>query len=255
MSGMTVDRLTVEYPVIDMSRSFRREIMTNWFGSITMRGEGSHKYSTVRALQNLSFELKDGDRLGLIGPNGAGKSTLLRTLAGVYTPTSGSVRVEGRISTLLTIGVGMEVEDSGYDNIKTCGLILGLSIEEIEAKRDEIIEFCGLGDYIHLPVRTYSSGMMVRLSFAIATAIEPDVLLIDEVIGAGDARFSSKAAERIDTLMSKASVLVLASHASSTIKTFCNKGMFLLGGRSVFVGDVDEALEIYHQWVMQGDGA
>ncbi len=252
---MTVDRLTVEYPVIDMSRSFRREIMTNWFGSITMRGEGSHKYATVRALQNLSFELKDGDRLGLIGPNGAGKSTLLRTLAGVYTPTSGSVRVEGRISTLFTIGVGMEFDDSGYDNIKTCGLILGLSIEEIEAVRPDIVEFCGLGDYIHLPVRTYSSGMMVRLSFAIATAIEPDVLLIDEVIGAGDARFSAKASERIEKLMSKASVLVLASHASSTIKTFCNKGMFLLGGRSVFVGDVDEALEIYNQWVMQGDPA
>jgi len=252
---MTVDRLTVEYPVIDMSRSFRREIMTNWFGSITMRGEGGQKYATVRALQNLSFELKDGDRLGLIGPNGAGKSTLLRTLAGVYTPTSGRVRVEGRISTLLTIGVGMEVEDSGYDNIKTCGLILGMSVEEIEAKRDDIVEFCGLGDYIHLPVRTYSSGMMVRLSFAIATAIEPDVLLIDEVIGAGDARFSAKASERIEKLMSKASVLVLASHASATIKTFCNKGMFLLGGRSVFVGDVDEALEIYNQWVMQGDAA
>lgn len=252
MSFIKVEGLTVEYPVIDLNRSFRREVINNWFGAVAMRGEGNRKYSSVRALQNLSFELENGDRLGLIGPNGAGKSTLLRTLADVYSPTQGSVEVDGKVSTLLSIGIGMEPDDSGYDNIKTCGLLLGLTREQIERKRPDIIEFCELGDYIHMPVRTYSNGMMVRLSFAIATSIEPDILLIDEVIGAGDARFSNKAKSRIESLMSNASLLVLASHSSATIRTFCNKGLFLLGGRSVFVGDVEEALEIYNRWVKQG---
>ncbi|MEE2566468.1 ABC transporter ATP-binding protein [Hyphobacterium marinum] len=252
MDRVIVDNLRIEYPVIDMNRSFRKEVV-NTFGEILTRREGEKP--AVRAIQNLSFRLQDGDRLGLVGPNGAGKSTLLRTLAGVYLPSQGHVEVVGRISTLLTTGVGMDFDDTGYDNIMTCGLLLGLSKENIEAQRDDIIEFCDLGDYIHMPMRTYSTGMMVRLSFAIATAIEPDVLLIDEVIGAGDARFSSRAADRIEKLMTKASTLVLASHSSDTIKTFCNKGLFMMGGREVFYGDVDEALEIYHKWIMQGQQA
>ena len=251
MNRIIVDKLRIEYPVIDMSRSFRKDV-ANSFGQIVSRDKGRKSSGSVRAISNLSFTLEDGDRLGLIGPNGAGKSTLLRTLAGVYLPSQGHVEVVGRISTLLTTGVGMDTDDTGYDNILTCGLLLGLSKAEVEAQRNDIIEFCDLGDYIHMPMRTYSTGMMVRLSFAIATAIEPDVLLIDEVIGAGDAKFSKKAAERIDRLMSKASVLVLASHSAATIKTFCNKGLFLMGGREVFYGDVEEALEIYNKWVKQG---
>tara|TARA_R110002096_G_scaffold34470_9_gene98452 strand:+ start:1682 stop:2443 length:762 start_codon:yes stop_codon:yes gene_type:complete len=249
MDRVIVENLRIEYPVIDMNRSFRNEVM-NSFGQILTRGEG--KKPSVRAIQNLSFKLEDGDRLGLVGPNGAGKSTLLRTLAGVYLPSQGHVEVVGRISTLLTTGVGMDADDTGYDNIMTCGLLLGLTKEEVEDKRDDIIEFCDLGDYIHMPMRTYSTGMMVRLSFAIATAIEPDVLLVDEIIGAGDARFSSRAADRIEKLMTKASVLVLASHGSETIRTFCNKALFMMGGREVYFGEVNEALEIYKKWIMQG---
>jgi len=252
MDRVIVDSLRIEYPVIDMNRSFRQEVM-NSFGQILTRSDGAKP--SVRAIQNLSFKLEDGDRLGLVGPNGAGKSTLLRTLAGVYLPSQGHVEVVGKISTLLTTGVGMDYDDTGYDNIMTCGLLLGLSKEEVEAKRDEIIEFCDLGDYINMPMRTYSTGMMVRLSFAIATAIEPDVLLIDEVIGAGDARFSRRAANRVEKLMTKASVLVLASHGSETIRTFCNKALFLMGGREVFFGEVDEALEIYNKWIKQGQQA
>lgn len=253
MNRVTVNNLRIEYPVIDMSRSFRQDV-ANSFGQI-LSGASKKGAGSVRAINNLSFSLDDGDRLGLVGPNGAGKSTLLRTLAGVYLPSQGHVEVTGRISTLLTTGVGMDIDDTGYDNIMTCGLLLGLSKEEVEARRDDIIEFCDLGDYIHMPARTYSTGMLVRLSFAIATCIEPDVLLIDEVIGAGDARFSKRAAERVEALMTKASVLVLASHSAATIKTFCNKGLFLMGGREVYYGDVDEALEVYNKWAMQGQQA
>jgi len=249
MDRVIVENLRIEYPVIDMNRSFRKDVL-NSFGQILARGDGQKP--SVRAIQNLSFKLDDGDRLGLVGPNGAGKSTLLRTLAGVYLPSQGHVKVAGKISTLLTTGVGMDYDDTGFDNIMTCGLLLGLSKEEVEEKRDDIIEFCDLGDYINMPMRTYSTGMMVRLSFAIATAIEPDVLLIDEVIGAGDARFSKRASNRVEKLMTKASVLVLASHGSETIRTFCNKALFMMGGREVFFGDVDEALEIYNKWIMQG---
>lgn len=252
MRRISVESLSIEYQVTDARRSFRREVLDSVAGRMMDRGAGRIvDRASVKALHNLSFELGDGDRLGLIGPNGAGKSTLLRTLAGVYRPTTGRLEIVGRISTMLTTGVGMDLDDPGYDNIRTCCLLLGLSERDVEARRGSIIEFADLGDYIHMPVRTYSSGMLVRLSFAIATAIDPDILLIDEVIGAGDARFASRARARIENIMSEASILVLASHSSAVIREFCNKGLFLVGGRSFFLGDVEEALDIYRHWVKQ----
>jgi ABC-type polysaccharide/polyol phosphate transport system ATPase subunit len=143
----------------------------------------------------------------------------------------------------------MDVEESGYDNITTCCLLLGMSHREIERKRGEIIAFTGLQDYIYMPVRTYSTGMMVRLSFSIATAIDPDILLIDEIIAAGDAQFAHKAQERTSNLMQKSKLLVLATHANDVIKSFCNKGLFLQGGTIRYFGPVEEAIQSYQSWV------
>ena len=191
--------------------------------------------------------MRDGDRLGLIGHNGAGKSTLLRVMSGGYRPSSGVIGIEGDVASLLTLGVGFDVEDTGFENIYTGCLYLGMTPGQIRDKVDEIAEFTELGEYLKMPVRTYSSGMQVRLSFAIATALDPDILLLDEVMGAGDAQFMIKAQQRIESLMSRASLLVLASHSTAMIRQFCNKAMLLKAGRIDAFGDVESTIAAYEK--------
>jgi ABC-type polysaccharide/polyol phosphate transport system ATPase subunit len=199
----------------------------------------------VRALERVSFRLEHGDRLGLIGHNGAGKSTLLKALAGVYWPDSGSIRIEGRISPLFTSAPGLDLEDSGYENIRTCGMFLGMSGEEIDYKAPEIAEFSELGEYLELPVRTYSAGMVTRLCFAIATSIDPDILLLDEGLAAGDARFAARAEDRMHALIQRTRVLVLASHSEAMIKGMCNRAALMEKGHILKLGPIDEILEEY----------
>jgi ABC-type polysaccharide/polyol phosphate transport system ATPase subunit len=182
----------------------------------------------------------------LIGHNGAGKSTLLKALAGVYWPDVGSIAIEGRISPLFVSAPGLDLEDSGYENIKTCGMFLGMSAEEIEHKAPEIAEFCELGEYLELPVRTYSAGMITRLCFAIATSIDPDILLLDEGLAAGDARFAARAEDRMHALIQRTRILVLASHSDVLIRTMCNKAALMEKGQILAVGSVDEILREYH---------
>ncbi len=201
----------------------------------------------VKALENITAVVDEGDRVGLIGHNGAGKTTLLRVLAGVYPPTGGTLSVRGRVSALLSPGLGMDVEDTGYENIRNIGLLLGMTKKEIDAKIDEIADFTELGGFLALPVRTYSSGMHLRLTFAVVTAIDPDILLLDEGLGAGDARFAERAQKRVDSLIGKASVMVLASHSEEMIRKSCNKAMLLDQGELVFYGPVGEAFEAYHK--------
>lgn len=173
--------------------------------------------------------------MGLSGHNGSGKSTLLRVLAGVYEPTSGSIDVRGRIASLLDISIGMDGESSGIENIYLRGILLGLSKKEIQRKVDEIVDFSELGDFIDLPIRTYSSGMWMRLAFSIATSIDADILLMDEWLSVGDADFVKKAEERLRHIVKKTPIIVIASHSLEVLNEVCNRRITLEGGRIVGV--------------------
>jgi ABC-type polysaccharide/polyol phosphate transport system ATPase subunit len=172
---------------------------------------------------------------------------LLKVLAGVYTPDSGSLSIQGRVSPLFNSAPGLDPDDNGYENIKTCGMFLGMSSEEINRKLPDIMDFCELGEYLELPVRTYSTGMVARLGFAIATAIEPDILLLDEGLGSGDARFAARAEARLQALIQRTRVLVLASHSDALIKSMCNRAILLEKGRLIEAGPIDEVINRYHE--------
>jgi len=199
----------------------------------------------VQALRGVDLELRDGDRLALIGHNGAGKTTLLRVMAGVYAPSGGSVEVEGRVVPLINPGIGISSEATGYENITMCGLYLGMKLKEVRAMTREIAEFSELGEYLAMPTHTYSAGMLTRLSFATVTAVDPDILLLDEVIGAGDAAFQEKALKRFNDLLARAKIMVLASHSEDWVRRACNRAALLAQGRLVRVGSVDEILDEY----------
>ncbi len=203
----------------------------------------SRNDQVVRSLDDVSFTLKSGDRLGLIGTNGAGKSTLLMVLAGIYPPTRGSVEVNGRIDALFNISLGFRPEATGRRNIVLRGLISGWSPELIEEKMDSIIEFSELGQFIDMPFKSYSQGMAARLAFSIATAVSPDILLLDEWIGAGDVDFQHKAQERMTSLVNSASTMVIASHNYALLKSVCTKVLHLEHGRIAAFGEVDELLQ------------
>lgn len=239
-----LDRVNVSFPVYHGgSRSLKKAILSR--GSAGRIARDANDRIMVDALREVSVSLVSGDRLALIGQNGAGKTTLLRVMAGIYEPISGSVQVRGRISPMFDLGLGIDADLSGYDNIRIRGLLLGLSSQEIEKLLPNIAEFTELGDYLDMPVRTYSSGMTLRLTFAVATCFEPEILLMDEWIVAGDAHFMTKARERIDSFLKKASVLVLASHSLEICRKWCNKGLWLDQGRVRALGPVADVIAEY----------
>jgi ABC-type polysaccharide/polyol phosphate transport system ATPase subunit len=201
----------------------------------------------VRAIDDLSLKLESGDRLGLIGHNGAGKSTLLRVMAGIYPPTAGHIAVQGKTVPLLDISLGMDDQSTGRQNIRLRGLLLGMTDAEIKRKTEDIAEFTELGDYLDLPLRTYSSGMRVRLAFAISTAVEADILLLDEVLGVGDASFQEKANKRLQDLHARAEIVVLAIHSSDTIRKTCNKVLWIERGKAKMFGGVEEVVSAYDE--------
>lgn len=194
----------------------------------------------VAALHDVSFELSAGDRLGLVGSNGAGKTTLLKLLYGIYEPTAGQVAINGRVDALFNINLGFRREATGRRNIKLRGLISGWSEQEIAARMEKIIEFSELGDFIDLPFKSYSQGMGARLAFAIATSFEPEILLMDEWIGAGDPAFQEKSKARMREMTAKAGIIVLASHNQALIKSTCDKVLELEKGSVKFFGDAEE---------------
>ena len=244
MAVIELRNVGLHLPVIGAdARMLRKVIFKRYVGS-RVAEEG---IVIVKALENISVSIEEGDRVGLIGHNGAGKTTLLRVFAGVYPPTGGTVSVRGRVSALLSPGLGVDMEDTGYQNIRNMGLILGMSAKEIDAKFDEIAEFTELGGYLALPVRTYSAGMYLRLTFAVVTSIEPDILLLDEGLGAGDARFAARAQQRVNALLARANVLVIASHSEEIIRKNCNKALLLDQGSLIFYGPVGEAFEAYRK--------
>jgi ABC-2 type transport system ATP-binding protein/lipopolysaccharide transport system ATP-binding protein len=210
-----------------------------------MEGRTGHGATVVQALDRVSFTLNHGDRVGLVGHNGAGKTTLLRVLAGIYEPNEGRVEIEGSIAPLFDITLGMDPESSGYENIMLRGLFLGLTDREIHDRLDDISAFTELGDFLKLPIRTYSAGMRMRLAFAVATSIHPDILLLDEGIGAGDAGFLQKAKQRLDDFTSKAAIIVLASHSEDLLSRMCQTSVLMEHGRVLQVGETAEILEAY----------
>ena len=248
LTSIVASNLTIDFPIYGTGhRSLRQTLLARTGGLIRHEGAGRQQRIIVRALDDVSFTLRNGDRLGLIGHNGAGKSTLLKVLAGVYKPDAGSIRIDGRVSPLFNSAPGLDPDDNGYENIKTCGMFLGMSSEEIDRKLLDIVDFCELGEYLDLPVRTYSTGMVARLGFAIATAIEPDILLLDEGLGAGDARFAVRAESCMQELIQRTRILVLASHSDALIKSMCNRAILLEKGRLIAMGPVDEVINRYHQ--------
>ncbi|MAS05528.1 MAG: sugar ABC transporter ATP-binding protein [Ahrensia sp.] len=192
--------------------------------------EGGKQF--VTALEGVSFSLQPGDRLGLVGPNGAGKTTLLKVLFGIFEPTSGRVVVDGRVDALFNITLGFRPEATGRRNVELRGLINGWSREQIDARMEEIVAFSELGDFIDMPMKSYSQGMAARLAFAVATTMEPEILLMDEWIGAGDAGFQKKAKQRMDEIAAKAGIIVLASHNRELIARTCNKVLRLEAGHA-----------------------
>ena len=234
--------LTLRFPVYGIdAKSLKKRL-----AAVAVGGRlGSHAGVTeVTALTDVNLELKAGDRLGLIGHNGSGKTTLLRALSGAYEPDTGQVEVQGRISALLDLNLGIDSSATGFDNIRLRGRIAGLSSREIEARMDEIAEFTGLGSFLALPVKTYSAGMQARLAFAAATAVEADVLPMDEWIAVGDADFQHLAHTRLLKLVERAGILVLASHDTDLLRLYCNKVMRLDGGVASPVTDIRKLDEL-----------
>lgn len=240
-----VSNLNVEMPVYDLSgRSMKLRVLGSF---VNDRLQENHGITVVKALQNLNFEFHEGDRVGLIGRNGAGKSTLLRVLAGIYEPTSGVYEHEGKAVALLDMGLGMDETLSGYDNIRLRGTLLGMSVQEIKNKTQEIADFTDLHDYLYLPIRTYSSGMRIRLAFAISTALDAELLILDEVIGVGDAAFLEKANARLKSFQDRAKIVFIASHSNAVIRNMCNKAIWLDSGHQIQVGPVDDVVSAYEQ--------
>ena len=246
MSHVKLHHACVDFPIFGAAKNLRLSLIGGLTGGKILPKSFQTKAVIVKALDDINLEIKSGDRIGLIGHNGAGKSTLLRVLAGVYQPTSGTIDIEGRITPLLNQTPGMEQEDSGYENIITVGLLLGMTLIEITEKAPEIVEFSGLGDYIHLPMRTYSSGMQARLGFSVCTALDPGILLLDEGIGAADAQFAEKAAKRVKQLVEQTDILVLASHSDAMIESMCNRAALIHHGRLMDLGPVAQVLKAYH---------
>jgi ABC-type polysaccharide/polyol phosphate transport system ATPase subunit len=222
MAELTFDQVTVQYPIYNArSQSLRNQLVRISTGGKLSAEAGS--VFTVTALSNTSFSLQNGDAIGLIGHNGAGKTTLLRTMAGIYAPVRGTITRKGRISTIIEIGAGIDMELSGYENIFRMGLLLGSAYKEIKAMISDIEAFTELGNFLNMPVRIYSSGMTMRLMFAVATAIHPEILLIDEMFGTGDAEFQEKATQRMKQLIAKAKIFVFASHNHALLKQYCKR--------------------------------
>lgn len=240
-----LENVTLDFPVLPHKFRNRRNIQHSNHATGGVVSSGADGKVSVRALENVSLTLNPGDKLALLGHNGAGKTTLLRVMAGLYPPTQGRVHTVGRVAPLLNLSFGMDMEATGYDNIWIRGLFLGMSRAEIRSKIDAIARFSELADFLHLPMRTYSSGMRARLAFAISTHVDADVLLLDEVVATGDASFFQKARQQLEVVAGGSSIMVLASHSNKVLRELCTKGLLLEHGRVKAFGPLDDVIEAY----------
>ena len=237
MSYIRANDLVVDFPIYDASqRSLRKAFISAATGG-AIKHEGQHRV-IIRPLDRISFDFREGDRVGLVGHNGAGKTTLLRVLHGVYEPVGGSLDIQGRIASLLDITNGFDPDSTGYENIVLRGLMMGVKPSEIRPKMAEIAEFSGLGEYLDLPLRTYSSGMIVRLAFAVSTSVNADILLMDEWLSVGDAEFNEKASLRLHELINKTAIIIIASHDIAMLERVCNRIVRLEHGKIIEDGQM-----------------
>ena len=246
MVSITAKNITVDYPILG-----HKPVAKSDKADTDLRRADIHqnkKSSFVRAVDNFSIEIKEGERLGIIGLNGSGKSTLLRTIGGIYKPTGGTLEVDGRVSSLLSMGLGPRVESTGRRNIYLRGYMRGLSKEQIAEVEPDIIEFSGLGEFIDMPLRTYSQGMGLRLSFAIMTAFKPEILLMDEWVGAGDSQFREKAAAKMQELVADAGITVVCSHNVGIIKENCGRVIWMDKGKIIREGEPHWIMKEYIEW-------
>lgn len=245
MASIHLDSVSVDFVLYQGgARSLKKTLLRSSTSGVLK--QDVHHRVTVKALDGLSLRLEHGDRVGLVGGNGAGKTTLLRVLAGVYEPTGGRVRVEGQVTPLFDLGLGLDMDASGYDNIRMRAAYFGVNPKAIESRIDDIADFTELGDYLSLPVRTYSAGMTLRLAFAAATAVDPEILLMDEWIAVSDAQFLEKAQQRAEGFVNRSSIMVVATHIESMLRRLCNKAVWLDHGTLMRFGPVDEVMEAYH---------
>ena len=236
--------VTVDFPIYNTGmRSLKSQFIYHGTGGRV--GRDARNRLSVRALDDVSVAFEHGDRVGVIGRNGAGKTTLLRVLAGVYEPASGRVWREGRTASLLNVSLGIDPEATGYENIMTRGLLVGLKPEEVRERTEEIAEFTELGDYLAMPANTYSSGMQFRLGFAVCTCFEPEILIMDEWISVGDKAFVEKAQHRLESFVESAGILVLASQDAVLLERICSKAVLLDAGKVQAIGPIQDVLREY----------
>jgi ABC-2 type transport system ATP-binding protein len=233
---------SVDFPIFDAkTRSLKKRVLGKVGGKIGTES----KVPIIEALHDVTLSIKEGDRIGLVGHNGAGKSTLLRLLSGIYEPTRGSARITGKVAPVFDLGVGMDQEISGYENIMIRGLYLGMSRRQMQKRVDDIAEFTELGDYLSMPLRTYSTGMRVRLALGVVTSIDPEILLLDEGIGAVDAAFLNKARDRLKDLVKRSGLLVFASHSDEMLFELCDSAIWMDEGGVKQQGSLREVLTGY----------
>jgi ABC-2 type transport system ATP-binding protein len=233
----------VDIPIFDVRHaSLKNALLGRTIGG---RFAQSGSYMIVNALKNLNFEAHDGDRIALVGDNGAGKSTMLRVASHVYPPTAGTVHVVGKVSPMFDTSIGINMDATGLENIQIAGTIWGMTRAQIKNSIDDIVDFTELGDYLQIPIRTYSTGMLLRLAFAIATIREPEILLIDEVIGVGDSSFLKKSFVRLLQLVERSRILMVASHQDETLRRLCNKAVWLDHGSLMAYGEFESVLSAY----------
>lgn len=249
MLKLELNNVGLDYPIYDsQSRSLRRSITNRLpVGGRIKRASG--RRTSIAALDGVSLHFEQGDRVALFGHNGAGKTTLLKVLAGFYEPTSGTIVRQGKVSALLNLMSGMDVNLNGYENILLCGMLYGLTRKQALERIDDIAEFSELGDYLTMPVRLLSSGMILRLAFSICTSIDCEILLLDEWVGAGDQGFIQKTKGRLSEMVFRSSIMIFATHNPEVAKQLCNKGIYLEHGKVSLIGDIDQVIERYHSTV------
>jgi lipopolysaccharide transport system ATP-binding protein len=242
--SISLENVCVDFPVFNASSlSLKNRVLSKVTGGLIDRPFDKHLI--VHGLRNINLHIEAGDRVGIVGHNGSGKTTLLRVLSGIYYPTSGNADIKGNVTSLINIGLGIDPEATGRENIKLRAAFLGITPLEIEAMMEEVIDFTGLGDFINIPFRTYSTGMQLRLAFAVSTIIKSEILIMDEWLSTGDNDFKEKANQRLKKIVDNSEVLILASHSRELLERNCNRLILLEHGKIKVDGNINELLDLY----------